>query len=51
VSGRVVVRVGGSYVGSSIVHPSYIGLAERGRKGGNGCVLKSSSVDAPYDVF
>ena len=27
VPGRVVVRVGDSYVGSSIVHPPYVGLA------------------------
>jgi len=27
VSGRVVVHVGGSYVGSSIVHPPYVRLA------------------------
>jgi len=27
VSGRVVVRVGDSCVGSSVVHPSYVGLA------------------------
>jgi len=26
VSGRVVVRIGDSYVGSSIVHPPYVGL-------------------------
>jgi len=51
VSGRVVVRVGDSCVGSSVVHPPYVGLAERGRDGGDGCVLKPSIVDAPYDVF
>jgi len=51
VSGRVVVRVGDSCVGSFVVHPPYAGLAERGREGGDGCVLKSSLVDAPYDVF
>ena len=50
-SGRVVVRVGDSCVGSFVVHPPYAGLAERGREGGDGCVLKSSLVDAPYDVF
>jgi len=51
VLGRVVVRVGDSGVGSSVVHPPYVGLAKRGREGGDGCVLKSSLVDAPYDVF
>ena len=49
--GRVVVRVGDSCVGSSIVHPQYVGLAERGREGGDNCILKLSLVDAPYDVF
>ena len=38
-------------IGSSVVHPPYIGLAEHGRKGGDPCVLISSLVDAPYDVF
>jgi len=51
VSSRVVVCVGDSYVGSSIVHPPYVGLPERGREGGDPCGLKSSLVDAPYDVF
>ena len=50
-SGRVVVCVGDSCVGSSIVHPMYVGLADRGREAGDGCVLKSSLVDAPYDVL
>ena len=49
--GRVVVRVGDSYVGSSIVHPPYVGLAERGHEGGDPRVLISSLNDAPYDVF
>jgi len=51
VSGRVVVRIGNTYIGSSVVHPPYVGLAERGRERGDVCVLKSSLVDAPYDVF
>jgi len=51
VPGRVVVRIGDSYVGSSVVHPPYVGLAEHGREGGDGCVLKPSLVDASYDVF
>jgi len=41
VSGRVVVRVGDSCVGSFVVHPPYVGLAERGHEGGDVCVLKS----------
>ena len=49
--GRVVVRIGDSCVGSSVVHPPYVGLAECGHEGGDLCVLKSSLVDAPYDVF
>ena len=51
VPGRVVVCVGDSFVGSSIVHPPYVGLAERGREGGDPCVLISSLVDTPYDIF
>jgi len=51
VPGRVVVSVGDSCVRSSVVHPPYVGLAECGREGGDGCVLKPSLVDAPYDVF
>ena len=51
VSGCVVVHVGDSCIGSSIVHPPYVGLAERDREGGDPCVLVSSLVDAPYDVF
>jgi len=51
VSGHVVVRAGDSCVGSSVVHPEYVGLAEHGRKGGDPCVLISSLVDAPDDVF
>jgi hypothetical protein len=27
VSGRVVVRIGNTYIGSSVVHPPYVGLA------------------------
>ena len=48
---HVVVRVGDSCVGSSVVHPPYVGLAEHDREGGNGCILKPSLVDAPYDVL
>ena len=51
VLGRVVVRVGYNCVGSSNSPPPYVGLAERDREGGDGRVLKSSLVDAPYDVF
>ena len=49
--GRVVVRVGDSCVGSSVVHPPYVGLAERGREGGDGCILKPSLVDASLHVI
>ena len=38
--GCVVVRVGDSYIGSSIVHPPYVGLAERDREGGDSCIIK-----------
>jgi len=48
---HVVVRAGDSCVGSSIVHPPYVGLAKHGREGGDPCVLISSLVDAPYDIF
>jgi len=41
VPGHVVVRVGDSCVG----------LAERGHEGSDPCVLISSLVDAPYDIF
>jgi hypothetical protein len=51
VLGRVVVCAGDSCVGFYVVHPPYIGLAERGREGGDPSVLISSVVDAPYDVF
>ena len=49
--GHVVVRARNSCVGSSVVHPPYVGLAEHGHEGGDPCVLISSLVDAPYDVF
>jgi len=39
VPGLVVVRAGDSYVGSSIVYPTYVGQLGRGREGGDGCVL------------
>ena len=51
VPGPVVVLVGDNSVGSSVVHPPYVGLAEHSREGGDPCVLISSLVDAPYDVF
>ena len=51
VPGRVVVHVGDSCVGSSVVDPPYVGLAKHGHEGGDPCVLVSSLVDAPYDVF
>ena len=51
VPGRVVVRVGDSYIDFSVVHPLYVGRVERGREGGDPCVLISSLDDAPYDVF
>ena len=51
VPGCVVVRVGDSCVGSSVVHPLYVERAERGREGGDPCVLISSLDDAPYDIF
>jgi hypothetical protein len=35
-------------VESSVVHPPYIGKAERGRVRGDSCVSISSLVDAPY---
>jgi hypothetical protein len=47
---RVVDRKGDyySFVESSVVHPLCIGYVERGRVGGDGCVLKASLVDSPY---
>jgi hypothetical protein len=47
---RVVDRKGDyySFVDSSVVHPMRIGYVERGRVGGDGCVLKASLFDAPY---
>jgi len=51
VLGRVVVRAGDNCVGSSVVHPPYVGLAERGHEGGDPRVLISSLDDASYDVF
>ena len=50
-SGRVVVRVGDSCVGSNIVHPPVRKTSKHGHEGGDSCVLKPSLVDAPYDVF
>jgi hypothetical protein len=37
-----------SFIESYVVHPLCIGYVERGRVGGDGCVLKASLVDAPY---
>jgi hypothetical protein len=37
-----------SFVESSVVHPLRICYVERGRVGGDGCVLKASLVDALY---
>ena len=51
VSGHVVVRAVDSFVCSSVVHPLYVGLSEHSPEGGDPCVLISSLVDAPYDVF
>jgi hypothetical protein len=50
VPGCVVDREGDyySFIESSIVHPLRIGYVERGRVGGDGCVLKASLVDALY---
>jgi hypothetical protein len=50
VSGHVVDREGDyySFIESSVVHPLRIRYVERGRVGGDGCVLKASLVDAPY---
>jgi len=49
--GRVVVHAGDSCIGSSVVYPPHVGLAEHGREGGDPCVLISSLFGAPYDVF
>jgi hypothetical protein len=50
VSGRVVDREGDyySFVESSVVHPLRICYVERGRIGGDGCILKASLVDALF---
>jgi hypothetical protein len=50
VPGCVVDREGDyySFIESSVVHPLRIGYVERGRVGGDGCVLKGSLVDALY---
>jgi hypothetical protein len=50
VSGRVVDRERDyySFIESSIVHPLCISYVERGRIGGDGCILKASLVDASY---
>jgi len=51
VSGCVVVCAGDSCVGSSIVHPPFLGQLGRGREGGDGCVLKPSLVEASSHVI
>jgi len=51
VPGHVVVHASDSCVGSSIVHPPYVGQLRRGREGGNGCVLKPSLVDVSLHVI
>jgi hypothetical protein len=51
VPGRVVVRTSDRYIGSSVVHPPYVGQHWRGREGGDGCVLKPSLVDASLHVI
>jgi len=51
VPGRVAVRGGDSCVGSSIVHPPYVGQLRHGREGGDTCILKSSLVDASLHVI
>jgi hypothetical protein len=48
VLGRVVDRGHDRSIESSVVHPPYIGKAERSRVGGDSCVSISSLVDAPY---
>jgi hypothetical protein len=50
VPGHVVDHEGDyySFVESFVVHPLCIGYVERGRVGGDGCVLKASLVDALY---
>jgi hypothetical protein len=48
VPGRVVDCGHDRSVKCSVVHPLYIGKAERGRVGGDGRVSISSLVDAPY---
>jgi hypothetical protein len=47
---RVIDREGDyySFIESFVVHPLCIGYVERGRIGGDGCVLKASLVDALY---
>jgi len=51
VPGHVVVRAGDRCVGSSVVHPPYVGQLGRSREGGDGCVLISSLVDASLHVI
>jgi hypothetical protein len=50
VPGRVVDREGDyySFIESSVVYPLRIGYVERGRVGGDGCILKASLDDALY---
>jgi len=51
VPGRVVVRAADSCVGSSVVHPAYVGQLGRSHEGGDGCVLKPSLVDVSLHVI
>ena len=51
VSGRVVVHAGDRCVGSSVVHPPYVGQLGHSREGGDGCILKPSLVDASLHII
>jgi len=51
VPGRVVDRRSDNPIESFLVHPPYVGSVEPDRERGDGYVLISSLVDAPYDVF
>jgi len=49
--GRVVVHAGDNCLGSSVVHPLYVGQLGRSREGGDDCILISSLVDASLHVI
>ena len=49
--GRVVVHAGDRCVGSSVVHPPYVGQLGHSREGGDGCILKPSLVDVSLHVI